>query len=364
MKASLFSPMRYDGPCEDVGWPVAATLYSTEAAQHSMQMALDQFRLADEVGFDWVSVAEHHYAPFSLTPNPMVIAGAMTQVVKRAKIALLGATLPINNPLRVAEEFAMLDTLTGGRVVAGMFRGTPNEYVTYNVNPAESRARFEEALHLIRMAWTQTEPFGWLGKHYEYRSVCLWPQVVQKPHPKIYMSGSSPESGTFAARNRVGLGFAVTSVPIAAKAAAWYRQQAKEYGYDPEPEDIIYRVGVHVAPTDDEAIEDFTEALKESRGALTMANPALEHAVAASGYYGRDLEQQRRRLVAGNVRERIAEGRVLLGCPDSVVKQIEAIRRDLGAGVIDFTVTHQMGEKTTRSIALLGEHVLPRIRSW
>ena len=115
-------------------------------------------------------LAEHHYAPFSLTPNPMVMAGAVTQRVRRAKIALLGANIPILNPVRVAEEFAMLDVLTGGRVVAGMLRGTANEYVTYGTNPAESRERFEEALQLIVRAWTEPQPFGWLGRYYEYRS--------------------------------------------------------------------------------------------------------------------------------------------------------------------------------------------------
>ena len=95
-----------------------------------------------------MTVAEHHFSPFSLTPNPMLLAGALTQVVKQAKIAVLGPTLPMLNPVRVAEEFAMLDTMTGGRVVAGLMRGTPNEYVTYNVNPEESRARFQEALAL------------------------------------------------------------------------------------------------------------------------------------------------------------------------------------------------------------------------
>src|SRR6185312_6493057 len=109
-------------------WPVPGEGYDAELAERSMNATLDQFRLADEVGFDWVTVAEHHHSPASLTPNPMVMAGALTQVVKRAKIALLGATIPILNPVRVAEEFAMLDTMTGGRIVAGMLRGSPNEY--------------------------------------------------------------------------------------------------------------------------------------------------------------------------------------------------------------------------------------------
>ncbi|MBN9084857.1 MAG: hypothetical protein BGP04_26600 [Rhizobiales bacterium 62-17] len=365
MKAALFSTCKYNGPSLDKGWPVSGAVYSRQAAQDSMQQSLEQFQLADELGFDWVTVAEHHYAPFSLTPNPMVMAGALTQVIKRAKIALLGADIPILNPVRVAEEFAMLDTMTGGRVVAGMLRGTPNEYVTYNINPAESRARFEEALHLIKMAWTQTEPFGWQGRYYEYRTVSIWPRCVQEPHPKIYMSGSSPEAGEFAAKNKVGLGFAVTTVPLAAKAAAHYRTQADRFGWEPEPEDVIYRVAVHVGENDDQALEDFVEATKTgARTGLTMANRGLESAIAETGYYGRDADMQRQRLMPRSLQERIDQGQILLGGPDTVLKQIENIKRELGAGVIDFTVAHQMGDKTVRSIELLGEKVLPRIRHW
>ena len=145
MKAAIFNRVPYLGPAPEGVWPVPAASYATEVAQASMADALDQFQLADELGFDWVTVAEHHYAPFSLTPNPMILAGALTQRVKRAKIALLGANIPILNPVRVAEELAMLDLMTRGRVVAGMLRGTPNEYITYATNPAESRERFEEA---------------------------------------------------------------------------------------------------------------------------------------------------------------------------------------------------------------------------
>src|SRR6185312_3861196 len=127
-------------------WPVPTSEFSVEVAERSVATSLEQFELADQLGFDWVTVAEHHFAPMSLTPNPMIMAGALTQRVKHAKIALLGATIPILNPVRVAEEFAMLDTLSSGRVIAGMLRGTSNEYVTYGVNPAESRERFAEAL--------------------------------------------------------------------------------------------------------------------------------------------------------------------------------------------------------------------------
>jgi alkanesulfonate monooxygenase SsuD/methylene tetrahydromethanopterin reductase-like flavin-dependent oxidoreductase (luciferase family) len=363
MKAALFSPMRYHGPSNGSGWPVASTTYSSEAAEKSIQSSLAQFRLADEVGFDWVTVAEHHYAPFSLNPNPMVTAGALTQVVRRAKIALLGATIPILNPVRVAEEFAMIDTMSGGRVIAGMLRGTPNEYVTYNISPAESRERFEEALKLIVTAWTETEPFGWQGRYYEYRTISIWPRPVQKPYPKIYMSGSSPESGEFAARNRIGLGFAFTNVPLAKKAAAHYREHAARAGWTPTGDDVIYRVLVHVADSDEQALEDITRAMQSGpRTGLSMANRTLEGAVADAGYYGRDRDAQRQRLMPSGLQDRIDTGQIVLGGPDTVVRQVETIWRELGAGIIDFTIAHDMGEKTLHAIELLGTKVLPRMR--
>lgn len=367
MKAALFCTSRYMGPAPQAVWPVPADQYSAEIAERSFQTTLAQFQLADEVGFDWVTVAEHHFAPMSLNPNPMVMAGALTQVVKRAKIALLGPNIPINNPIRVAEEFAMLDTLTGGRVVAGLMRGTGNEYVTYNVNPSESRERFAEAVDLIRMAWSQTTPFGWQGKYYEYRSICLWPRPVQQPHPPLYMSGSSPESGSFAAQNHMGLGFAFTTVPLSIPAVAHYKKEAHAAGWDPTPDNIIYRVGCHVAETDDEAIADVTPKPGTApRVGLSVANRNVEAAVAGSGYYGRDIEDQRGRLQpnANPLQDRIDNGTIIVGSPETVVKQIKKIRDDLGSGILDLTLVAQLGDKTMRCIELLGEKVLPKIREF
>jgi alkanesulfonate monooxygenase SsuD/methylene tetrahydromethanopterin reductase-like flavin-dependent oxidoreductase (luciferase family) len=195
VKASLFCTSRYVGPAPHGVWPVAGEHCAPEIAARSMQATLEQFRLADEFGFDWVTCAEHHYSGFSMTPNPMVVAGALTQIVRRAKIAVLGPTVPILNPVRVAEEFAMLDAMSNGRIIAGMMRGTPNEYVTYNINPSESRARFAEAMELIRRAWTEPQPFGWQGRYYQYRTISIWPRPLQQPHPPLYMSGTSPEAG-------------------------------------------------------------------------------------------------------------------------------------------------------------------------
>jgi alkanesulfonate monooxygenase SsuD/methylene tetrahydromethanopterin reductase-like flavin-dependent oxidoreductase (luciferase family) len=359
MKASLFCSTRYLGRAPHDVWPLAADSFTAEAGTRSYEVTFEQFRRADEFGFDWVTCAEHHYSAFSLTPNPMVMAGALTQIVRRAKIAVLGPTIPILNPVRVAEEFAMVDTMSGGRLVAGMMRGTPNEYVTYNINPAESRARFAEALQLIRRCWTETQPFGWLGRYYQYRTIAIWPRPVQKPHPPIYMSGSSPEAGTFAAQNHLGLGFAFTTVPLAVKAADHYRAEARKAGWEPTPDDVIYRAAFHVAPTDEEAFADMSAL--PPRVSLTHQNVAVSSAVAESGYYGSDAGQLTRNMTR-QLSERIELGQVLVGSPDTVLSQVRRVREILGAGILDLVVGVQLGEKTMRSIELFGSKVLPRMR--
>jgi alkanesulfonate monooxygenase SsuD/methylene tetrahydromethanopterin reductase-like flavin-dependent oxidoreductase (luciferase family) len=343
-------------------WPVPTQSYSAEVAERSMQASLEQFELADQVGFDWVTVAEHHFAPMSLTPNPMVMAGALTQRVQRAKIALLGANIPILNPVRVAEEFAMLDTLTGGRVVAGMLRGTSNEYVTYAVNPSESRERFEEAMELIVRAWTEPQPFGWQGRYYEYRTISIWPRPVQQPHPPIYISGSSPESGELAARQHLRLGFAFTTVPLARQAACYFRDQAHAVGWDPTPEDILYRLTIHVADTDEQAMDDLAASgASAPRASYATSNRALDEAAASAGYYGRDAETQRARLQAHDLEERIELGQMLVGGPDRVLSQVQWIQDELGAGILDLIFAPVGRDKTLHAIELFGTKVLPRM---
>jgi alkanesulfonate monooxygenase SsuD/methylene tetrahydromethanopterin reductase-like flavin-dependent oxidoreductase (luciferase family) len=363
MKAAIFSSVPYMGPAPRGVWPVPAQTFSPEVAERSMETCLEQFQLADELGFDWVTVAEHHYAPMSMTPNPMVMAGALTQRVRRAKIALLGASIPILNPVRVAEELAMLDVMTGGRVVAGMLRGTSNEYVTYATNPAETRVRFEEALTLIVKAWSEPQPFGWQGRHFEYRTISIWPRPVQQPHLPIYVSGSSPESGELAARLKLAIGLAFTTVPLASEAVRHYRARAAEADWEPTPDHVLYRLSVHLAETDQQAHDELVAAgAHQRRPAYSTSNRAVDDAVASAGYYGRDATAQRGRLETYELDERIELGQMLAGSPETVVGQIRAIREKLGAGILDLIFQPVGRDKTLRAIELFGTKVLPRIR--
>ncbi len=225
-----------------------------------MERGFELFDVAVEHGFDWLTVAEHHYSQAQLAPDPVVMAAAISQRYSDVKIAVLGVVLPLVDPVRTAEQIGILDAVSGGRAIVGFFRGIPNEFLTYGTNPSESRAMYEEALELIMHAWSEPQPFGWEGRHYRYRTVAVWPRPVQQPRPPILLAGTSPESAKFAARQRAKLGLSFLNThEEAAQLAEVYRTEAAEVGWQPTLDDILYRSRVYVAETDERAEADARE---------------------------------------------------------------------------------------------------------
>jgi len=339
-------------------YPYPPALYDPEVGTRSVEAALAHARLADELGFDWVSVSEHHFAPGLLTPNPLVFAGALTQVVRRAKIAVLGPIVSINNPVRVAEEIALLDLLSGGRVVVFLLRGTPNEFTTYYVNPDETRARTEEAVALITRALTEPRPFGWEGRYFRFPTVAVWPGPTQRPHPPIFSSGNSLESATFAARQRHGLAISFRPPAGVAEAVAHYKAECARQGWQPSLDQLLYRGFIAVSETDAEA-EEMRARFAASRGA--GARPAGGH-VAATPRNGVFADANSGQADgAARAGEGFGLGSLQFwGSPASLVTQIRAFHETTGVGVLDliFTGGPQAVDKALR---LFGSEVLPRV---
>src|SRR5256714_7994192 len=133
---------------------------------------------------------EHHNAPFCMQAKCNVFASILAATTKRVKIVLLGNPLPLaENPVRLAEELAMIDMVSRGRLVSGFVRGGGQEQLATGVNPAFNRERFEEAHELIVKAWTQPGPFRWEGTHYQHRVVNPWAVPLQKPQPRAWTPG-------------------------------------------------------------------------------------------------------------------------------------------------------------------------------
>jgi alkanesulfonate monooxygenase SsuD/methylene tetrahydromethanopterin reductase-like flavin-dependent oxidoreductase (luciferase family) len=155
---------------------------------------LDLMILAEQLGYDSTWVGEEHFYSFGICPSPQLFLTALARETTRLRLGTAISLLPFENPLRKAEDFAMLDILSGGRLNFGVGRGIiPKHFEGFRVNPHESLARYEESLQIIRGAWTQ-DPFAYEGKFWQVPSLSLSPKPLQKPHPPIYRGTLSLES--------------------------------------------------------------------------------------------------------------------------------------------------------------------------
>jgi alkanesulfonate monooxygenase SsuD/methylene tetrahydromethanopterin reductase-like flavin-dependent oxidoreductase (luciferase family) len=249
----------------------------------------------------------------------------------------------------------MLDTMANGRLIVGLLRGTTNEALTYDLNPQESRERTDEGMELILKAWTEPQPFGWQGRHFRYRTVSVWPRPLQQPHPPTFALGTSREAGEFAARNRIGLGVSYGPFEVMGKATGYYRDQCMIHGWEPTPDQIIFRANIVLAKTDaaaQRAMEAYPARAAFALGA-GVANALLE--IDTRNIAGESRAPSVNRALPIN----------FVGGPDTVVEQIKRCREQTGSGIIDLgfnTPGSNDPDLLMESLDLFGRAVLPRIR--
>ena len=358
MKVSYFETARYAvPPTVPTEWPVPPAAYDAEAGAAAYQGMIERLHAVEDLGFDWISLSEHHYSPRILTPSTAVSASFMAAQSKKIKIAVLGPIVSQSNPVQVAEELAMLDNLAQGRLIVGLLRGTTNEYLTFGLNPQEARERTTEGMELILKAWTEPQPFGWQGRHYQFRTVSVWPRPWQQPLPPTYSLGTSRESCEFAARHHIALGVSFAPFEIVSKSTRYYREECARHGWEPTPEQMLYRANILLAETDEEA-QDLLE--QQRRGAAPFPMRAEVRDA---------LMKLDSRNVAGEPRTPPVGGILptsFYGSPDTVVEQIKRCREEVGVGVLDLAFQNPGAADTgrlLRSLELFAEKVLPRIRA-
>jgi alkanesulfonate monooxygenase SsuD/methylene tetrahydromethanopterin reductase-like flavin-dependent oxidoreductase (luciferase family) len=271
----------------------------------------------------------------------------------------------------VAEEYAMLDVISGGRLMCGFMRGIPHEYIAYGIPPDESRPRLAEATELIRKAWTEPAPFGWEGEFYKFRAVSLWPKPMQKPHPPILYSGSNPDSARTAARNRAMLGMVfIPNLEAGRAVIEAYLDEAHKCGWEPGPEHILCGFHTCIAETDEAAREHLERGVKYFMQVLMAPQrEAQQIVVQKSRYFGSDgagefflhrLNHAGSRTIEGA----IEDGTVICGSPETAVKQIKRIHAELGCGWINtnMKVGNIPNQAVRRGMELFRDHVQPEVR--
>ncbi len=221
---------------------------------------LDELEYGERLGFDGLCVNEHHQTAYGMMPSPIVTAAALSRRTSRAKIAILGSAIPLRtHPLTLAEEHAMIDNITGGRLISGFVRGIGAEYHITGVNPTISHERFHEAHDLIIKAWSEPGPFEWHSKHYHFEYVNLWPRPYQQPHPPIWIpSQGSRETIEFAADPRHKYVYLQTFSPIkqVQRYLQLYRDTATRFGYTASPSQLGWASMVYVGDSDEQALAE------------------------------------------------------------------------------------------------------------
>ncbi len=352
-------------------WPVRNRGFDPVAAADTYRTYIDSMVFAEECGFYAAGCNEHHLSPYGLMSNCNLIGSILTQRTKKIKIGMLGNLVPISNPLRVAEEYAMIDVMSEGRLIAGLMRGIPHEYVAYNFSPDESRARLAEAMRFIVKAWTEPEPFGWEGEFYSYPAVSIWPRPRQQPHPPIMVSASNEDSARFAAEARVIMGMAfLPNLVIAKEVVDTYRDHAQKTGWTPTTDHVLISCNTLIGEDETEIKNHLREGIRYF-GQVLLGGPrtAQKLVVQKSRYFRKKDYATEFTGRVSNIRERtldegIEDGVILCGTPDQVVQQIKRVHSELGAGWININmkIGNVPNDVVKRSMELFRDHVLPHVR--
>jgi alkanesulfonate monooxygenase SsuD/methylene tetrahydromethanopterin reductase-like flavin-dependent oxidoreductase (luciferase family) len=346
-----------------------------------LQWNIEELELADELGFDGLGLNEHHQNAYGFPVSPNLIASILARRKSDAAIVVLGNTLPLYNPpIRVAEEFALLDCLSGGRLVAGFPVGSPMDTVgCYGLVPTEVRPRYFEAHDLIMQAWTRPGPFPFNGRFTKLRYVNPWPKPIQKPHPPVWLAGGgSVETWKFATDNNYTYSYlSFQGYKAAQNLMKGYWDQVEKAGLDDNPYRAGFAQAVVVGETDAQAEKLY---LKHIQNFYAKSLHIPMHFAAVPGLMSRkSIEYNLSKGAGGGAFGKVGtenpyttswgqftdqRRQVIGGSPDTVVAQIEDAVKSLRIGhlMVILQLQSMDRELTEYNTRLFAEKVLPRIR--
>ena len=352
--------------------------FDAEIAVNTYTNHIEAWVELEKQGFDGVAINEHHGTPFGLGNSPNLMAAALSQLTKRIKILIYANLLPIHEPLRLAEELAMLDCLTNGRLIAGVGRGAPREYKIFNVPMSESRGRFNEAFEVMKGAWTE-DRFSFDGEFYQYHDVSIWPRPVQQPHPPIWVPlTGSKETIEWAAANDATITPGVFPGPMREDTIRYFAECQARHGRKVNADKISIMVDCYVADSKEQAVEEYGEYLMYLFNTLLRYDQVWQKDVSKTGYYSSTAFEHLRHGSKGTLAEddtvfnewtldtvRGAAQNMPLGTADEIVERIIAECDDAGANNVLLVCNrgHMPQEMYLNQIRRIGKEVLPRLQA-
>jgi alkanesulfonate monooxygenase SsuD/methylene tetrahydromethanopterin reductase-like flavin-dependent oxidoreductase (luciferase family) len=383
MKLHFFHLMPYRFLPEDFAethrsvWvDVPSKLFDPALGHQIYNENLDELEYADALGFDGICVNEHHQNAYGMMPSPNLMAAALARRTRNAALVVLGNSIALYNPpTRVAEELAMLDCISGGRLVAGFPVGTSMDTnYCYGMTPATLRDKYDEAHELILKAWTEPDVFSFNGKYTQLRYVNVWPRPIQKPHPPIWIpGGGSVETWEWvASRDYMYCYLSYFGHQRGLSVMQGYWDELDRQGKAPNP----YRAGflqfVAVAETDAQAEQDYAEHAEYFYNRCLHIDSRFSD---APGYrtlrtvkagLRAQFERQATAAAAGELRWKdfVKQGYIVAGSPETVRQQLEEAAKALNVG--HMMVLLQFGsmppELVRKNTELFAREVMPHVR--
>lgn len=329
------------------------------------------FRLAEELGFDGVSLNEHHNTQFSMTPAVSVLAGAVAAQTSRVRILVAGVPINLQYPNRVAEEYAMLDVLSGGRMEFAFPLGTGMEYWSNegSINPTTARARFRESLEVILQAWTQDGPTRFDGEFFNYRYLNPWPRPYQQPRPKIFIVGSGSNE-TIDLAVEYDAGYSIVLVPVEAQLKAFDRMRtlAAERGRTVQPDDLIVVTMVYLAESDEQALEELRPYVETFFSWMHRVPPKYllpPGYVAGPEFLRRVSDAALAHGEEASLEEMLEIMRFAAGSPQTVADTLVRWAREAGCSRMNviFELADMPEWRVVKSMTAFADEVMPRVQA-
>lgn len=355
---------------------VDSRLYDPVKGHQVYNDYLDLLEFAGELGFDGLGVNEHHQNAYGMMPSPQIMAATLARRTRDVSILLLGQSIALYNPpTRVAEEMAMLDVISGGRLISGFPVGTSmDDNYAVGANPAELRERYRENHDLILKAWAEPDVFAWNGKYNKLRYVNVWPRPIQNPPPIWIPGGGSIETWDFCAEFNYNYSYLSFSGYLrGAQLMDGFWKRMEELGHEFNPYQGAFAQQICVAETDEEAqrlyephVRYFFERCLHVHPGFADAPGYRTESTLRAGLAAQVGGSSASSQIAMNLswQELIDQGFIVAGSPDSVVSQMERVAETLKVGHI--VCLQHIGdmpvEKTRYNTEMFAREVMPRLK--
>jgi len=338
--------------------------FGTIRQDRLLHEVLEEITYAEELGFESVWLPEHHFAVYGMLGNPLIFAASVAARTRRMKIGTAIMVVPFQHPLRLAEDAAMVDALSNGRLLLGLGRGyQPPEFAGFGLDQSASREMFDEGFEIVRRALSG-ERFAHHGKFWSFRDpVEIYPKPIQTPHPPFYLAAISPSTYDLAARLGISLLRSPTFTDLDTVTARFedYRAKMREHGHDPDALDQPFLVRTYVAPTDAEARAETKHVVwyYHLLGSLVPGAPSLPSPASYEAY-----PDAARRLSAVSEDE-VWERGSCFGSPERVAGMLKRYlyRTGMNHIALEMRIGGLEHRKVMRSMELFAREVMPEVRA-